>query len=319
MTTNKTAALMAGALMTGSTGCGAAAPPIADGPAHHATAALAAPYDQTPTRYIDAKGARLAYRSLGPDTGGVPLVLLQHFTGTMDDWDPALVDGLARGRKLYVLDNAGVGRSSGTTPDSVKAMARVAEDFIEALRLEKVDLLGFSLGGFIAQQILIERPQLVRRAVIAGTGPQGGGGIADLAAVLTDAMKKSGDQQLHPKVFLFFTETSQGRAAAAAFVDRIGKHTVDPDPAVSDATMMAQMKAIVAWGSAPPNGAELAAIRQPVLIVNGSNDVMVPTINSFELFRRIPTAELSLYPDSGHGALFQYHEQFVSQVETFLR
>jgi len=319
MSTNTTVALMAGALITGSTGCGAAVQTSAGGPAHQATAASAPPYDQTPTRYLDTRGARLAYRSLGPDTGGVPLVLLQHFTGTLDDWDPAVVDALARTRKLYILDNAGVGRSSGTTPDSVAAMAGVAEAFIEALQLEQVDLLGFSLGGFVAQQILIDRPQLVRRAVIAGTGPRGGSGITELAAVLADAMKKSADHKLHPKVFLFFTGTSQGRAAATAFVDRIGKHTVDPDPAVSDATMMAQLKAIVAWGSAPPNSAELAAIRQPVLIVNGSDDVMVPTINSFELFRRIPAAQLSLYPDSGHGALFQYHELFVSQVETFLR
>jgi pimeloyl-ACP methyl ester carboxylesterase len=198
-------------------------------------------------------------------------------------------------------------------------MARVAEDFIDALHLEKVDLLGFSLGGFIAQQIVVERPQLVRKIVLAGTGPQGGVGTKDLPAVIADAMKKSGEQKLHPKVFLFFTETSQGKTAAAAFMERIGKHSVDPDPEVSEATMMAQMKAIITWGSVPQKAAELAAIRQPVLIVNGSNDIMVPTINSYELFRRIPTAQLSLYPDSGHGALFQYHDLFVVQVDTFLR
>jgi pimeloyl-ACP methyl ester carboxylesterase len=275
-------------------------------------------YNQTPTLYVDAKGTRLAYRSLGPDTG-VPLVLLQHFTGTMDDWDPALVDALAKSRRLYVLDNAGVGRSGGTTPDSVQAMAHIVENFTEALRLETVDLLGFSLGSFIAQQILVERPQLVRRVVLAGAAPQGGVGTKDLPAVMADAMKKSGEQKLHPKVFLFFTDTPHGRTAATTFMERIGKHTVDPDPPVSDATVMAQMKAIVMWGSVPQNGAELAAIRQPVLIVNGSNDIMVPTVNSEELFRRISTAQLSLYPDSGHGALFQYHDLFVAQVDTFLR
>lgn len=276
------------------------------------------PYNQTPTRFLEAKGSRYAYRVVGEEHDGVPLLLLQHVTGTMDDWDPELIEGLARHRRIYVFDNAGVGRSGGASPDSVGAMARNAEAFVDALHLKQVDVLGYSLGGFVGQQVLFDRPELVRKAILAGTGPQGGTGIKEVPGVIQGAIQKASEQKIHPKTTLFFTSTKSGQAAAAEFVSRIDKHAVDADPAVSNQTIQAQMKAIVVWGMTPPNPAQLAKIRQPVLVVNGSNDLIVPTENSFALYRDIPTAQLSLYPDSGHGALFQYGRLFVSQVDTFL-
>ena len=276
-------------------------------------------YDTTPTAYVEAEGIKYAYRSLGANNGGPPLVLLQHFTGTMDDWDPKVIEGLAQHRRVIIFDNAGIGRSGGKSPDSVQGMAHNVEAFLDALKLEQVDLLGFSLGGFVAQQIVFEHPGRIRKVILAGTGPQGGPGIKDLQAVLGTATKKGAEQGVHPKGLLFFSESTAGKTAASAFLDRIGKHSVDADPAASNETVQAQAKAIVTWGSVPANETKLQGVRLPVLVVNGNHDVMVPTANSITLFQHIPSAQLVLYPDSGHGALFQYHEQFVASVDTFLR
>lgn len=283
-----------------------------DGAARHAR------YNATPTRELEVNGTRLAYRTLGESNDQPPLVMLQHFTGTMDDWDPLLVEGLAQRRRVIVFDSAGVGRSSGVTPDSVEAMAGIAEELIFSLNLKQVDLLGFSLGGFITQQILVDHPQLVRRAVLVGTAPQGGVGVENLPIVVSAALEQGAKQKVHPKALLFFSGTDAGRAAGTAFMGRIGKHEVDADSAASDAAVQAQMKAIVAWGSMPANAARLEAITQPVLVVNGSNDIMIPTPNSFVMFQHIPAAELNLFPDSGHGSLFQYHDRFVWLVDEFL-
>jgi pimeloyl-ACP methyl ester carboxylesterase len=276
-------------------------------------------YNETPNQYVKVDGVRLAYRTLGPDTGERPLVLLQHFTGTMDDWDPEVVEGLARGRRVYVFDNAGVGASEGVTPDSLERMAQYAEDFVDALQLGPVDLLGFSMGGAIAQQFVFDRPTVVRKVVLAGTATKGSPGMDKLPGVVEEAFRRGAKERSHPKAFLFFTETADGKLAAKEFIGRINKHTVDPDPPASAATAASQLKAIMMWAGAPPDNAKLAAITQPVLIVNGSNDVMAPTQASYELFQRIPRAQLVLYPDSGHGALFQYHDAFVQQVDRFLR
>lgn len=276
-------------------------------------------YNETPNQYVTVEGTRLAYRTVGAESSEPPLVLLQHLTGTMDDWDPEVIEGLARGRRLYVFDNAGVGASGGVTPDSMQKMAHVAEGFVDAMHLTKVDILGFSMGGAVAQQFLFDRPELVRKAVLSGTGPQGGPGVEDLPGVVANAFKRAAKERTHPKMYLFFTDTPAGQSAARDFVLRIDKHTVDPDPPVSEATTRAQMQAIAAWTVAPPDLAKLAAVKQQVLIVNGSNDAMVPTHGSYDLYQRIPRAQLILYPDSGHGALFQYHDAFEREVDTFLR
>jgi pimeloyl-ACP methyl ester carboxylesterase len=199
-------------------------------------------------------------------------------------------------------------------------MAKNAEKFIDALKIKEVDILGFSMGGSIAQQVLLDRPDLVRKAILVGTAPQGytNEGGKELPAVMEEAFKKAAEAKTHPKAFLFFTQTSEGQTAASAFLKRISNHTVDAEKPTSEATTNAQAVAIVTWGKMPSNLTALEKVKQPVLLVNGSNDVMAPTSMSFELFKHFPNAQLSLYPDSGHGALFQYNELFTSQVDTFL-
>lgn len=280
--------------------------------------ASAASYTATPNQYVDVNGVKLAYRSIGEAADKPPLVFFQHFTGTLDDWDSALIDELSRSRRLIILGNPGVGASGGEAPDSVAGMASAAKGFLDALKLKDVDVLGFSIGGAVAQVLVAERPDLVRKLVLVGTGPQGGEGIKNLLAVITEGFKTAGEKKIHPKVPLFFTTSEKGVAAGTEFVGRINHHTVDAEPVATEAATNAQAKALITWGSMPPNFDRLKAIKQPTLIVNGSNDLIVPTINSYVLYQHIPNARLSLYPDSGHGALFQYHTLFASEVNAFL-
>lgn len=270
------------------------------------------------TQLIDVKGTSFAYREFGaPST--IPLVFLHHLTATLDDWDPALLDGLAETRHVIIFDNRGVGRSGGVTPDSVAAMERDAAAFLDAKGLKQVDLLGFSLGGFIAQRLAVTRPALVRRLILAGSGPAGGEGISNVAATLTEGMKKGAAQGKHPKSFLFFSPTSSSQRAGQEFLTRLAARKQHLDTPASNETIQAQLKAIAAWGS--PSSAkevDLGAIQQPVLVVNGNRDIMCPTSNSIALFEKLGNAQLSLYPDSGHGALFQHSPSFVEQVARFL-
>jgi pimeloyl-ACP methyl ester carboxylesterase len=276
---------------------------------------MATTSSNAPTETIQVDGVGFAYRVIG-DAGDVPIVLLHHFTGVLDDWDPAVIDGLAQRRRVIIFDNRGVGRSQGKTPDSVEAMANDVIAFIGALGLTQVDLIGFSLGGFIAQVIAHDRPDLVRRMVLAGTGPAGGGGTSDLATVLQDAFRKAAAEKKHPKHFLFFSQTKASQQAADAFLARLQARKDDRDPATSNETTKAQTAAIVHWGKS--DGAKkLSAIRQPVLVANGDNDIMVPTINSVALFQALPNAELSIFPDAGHGGIFQYHREFTEQALRF--
>lgn len=275
-------------------------------------------YSTTPNRYVIVDGTKLAYRTIGHRTGAPTLVLFQHFTGTMDDWDATLTDELAKDRSLVIFDNAGIGASGGNAPDSVVGMAHYAEGFLDTLHLSNVDVLGFSLGGNVVQQILVDRPELIRKAILVGTGPQGAEGFKDLLSVIGAKMKESQEANVPLKTVLFFTSTAEGRQAGLEFVKSIDNHKVDPEPAASQETTQAQAKAWITWGLAPNNNAQLEAIKQPVLVVNGNVDVIAPTINSYALYQHIPNAQLSLYPDSGHGSLFQYHALFVSQVNTFL-
>jgi len=270
------------------------------------------------TQLIDVKGTSFAYREFGAPSA-IPLVFLHHLTATLDDWDPAVLDGLAATRRVIIFDNRGVGRSGGVTPDSVAAMARDAAAFLDAKGLKQVDLLGYSLGGFVAQLLAVTRPALVRRLILAGTGPAGGEGISDVEAVLTGAMQKGAAQGRHPKSFLFFSPTSSSQRAGQEFLTRLAARKQDLDTAASNETIQAQVKAIAVWGS--PSSAkevDLGAIRQPALVVNGNHDIMVPTSNSIVLFEKLGNAQLSLYPDSGHGALFQHSRSFVEQVGRFL-
>lgn len=269
--------------------------------------------ETAPTEFVDVPGAQLAYRRIGHRFAR-KLLLLQHFTGTMDAWDPAVVNALAEVSEVFVFDNAGVGRSSGTTPDTIEEMAAYAEAFIDTLGLGEVDLLGFSLGGFIAQVMAGRRRVAIGRMVIAGSAPLGG--QEHLLAVVNEAFsKKAADVRLP----LFFTPSERSQAAGRAFVERTLARTADRDPDRGSAVSDPQAKAIIEWCARPdPGHASLKAITTRTLIVHGSDDTMFPSDNAYVMFKNMPDTTLILYPDSGHGALFQQPETFVAHLTTFL-
>ena len=268
-----------------------------------------------PTRTISVGGTPFAYREFGPQTG-VPLVFLHHFAAVLDDWDPRVIDGIAAERHVITFDNRGVGASSGSVPHTIDEMAADTVSFIRALGHEQVDLLGFSLGGGVAQVIALEHPELVRKAILAGTGPAGRGGLDKVTRVAVAAYIKAALTLRDPKHYLFFTRTPEGKRAATDYMARLKERTEDRDKRISPQAMRAQLKAIRAAGVQAPH--ELGKIRQPVLVANGDQDVMVASSHSDDLARAIPNAMLTIYPDSGHGGVFQYHREFVPAVLEFL-
>ena len=272
-------------------------------------------YTDAPTRTVSAGGVSYAYREVGPRTGA-PVIFLTHLAAVLDNWDPRVVDGIAAKHRVIAFDNRGVGASTGKTADTIEAMAADAVTFIRALGLEQVDLLGFSLGGMIAQVIVREHPQLVRRLILAGTGPAGGEGIKNVTKLSHLDTARALLTRQDPKQFLFFTRTANGRRAGKEFLARLKERTENRDKAISIRSYLTQLKAIHRWGLATPD--DLSTIGQPVLVVNGESDRMVPTKNSSDLARRLPNSELVIYPDAGHGGIFQYHEQFVGKALEFL-
>jgi pimeloyl-ACP methyl ester carboxylesterase len=275
----------------------------------------AASYKDAPTRTVSTGGVTYAYRELGLKADA-PVVLLTHLAAVLDNWDPRVVDGIAAQRRVIAFDNRGVGASTGKTPDTIEAMASDAVGFIRALGLEQVDLLGFSMGGMIAQLIAQHEPGLVRKVILAGTGPAGGEGIENVTKLShLDTLRALLTFQ-DPKQFLFFTRTTNGRRAGKEFLARLKERTDNRDKAISPRAYLTQLKAIHRWGLQAP--ADLSTIRQPVLVANGDNDRMVPTKNSADLARRLPHSELVIYPDAGHGGIFQFHEQFVARALQFL-
>jgi len=268
----------------------------------------------TPTQHVEARGTRFAYRRLGPDVG-VPIVLLNHWGANLDNFDPRIVGGLASVRAVYALDYRGIGASGGTAPLSVAEMAADTIATIRALGLASVDLIGFSLGGFVAQQILFDAPDLVRRAILAGTGPAGGTGIERVGPVSWPLIVKGLLTFRDPKFYLFFTSSSKSRQAAKAFLARLKERTGDRDKTVPLRAFLRQLTAIKAWGLQAQQ--PLDTISTPVLVANGDHDIMVPSENSADLARRIPGAELVLYPDAGHGGIFQYHDTFLAKAKAF--
>jgi pimeloyl-ACP methyl ester carboxylesterase len=272
-------------------------------------------YAKAPARTVTAGGTTYAYRELGPK-GGIPVVFFVHLAATLDNWDPRIIDPIAKGRHVIAFDNRGVGASTGRVPDSVEAMADDAYTFITALGFDKVDVFSFSLGGMVAQALVVRHPELVRRLVLTGTGPRGGKDIDKVAGTTYRDMLRAALNRSDPKEFLFFNRNAAGKPAARAFVNRLKERTADRDAPIKVAAFQTQLKAIKKWGRSTPD--DLSTITQPTLIANGDNDRMVPSILSEDLHRRIKGSELIIYPDSGHGGIFQYHERFVPAVLEFL-
>ena len=272
-------------------------------------------YQDAPTRTITAGGVTFAYRELGPKTG-VPVIFFVHLAGTLDNWDPAVIDPIAAQHHVITFDNRGVGASTGAVPDTIEAMAEDAVTFIKALGFDKVDIFSFSLGGMIAQALALRHPELVRKLILTGTGPAGGAGIDKVAGTTYYDMLRATLTRQDPKEFLFFNRDTTGKRAARAFVERLKERSVDRDANISIKAFQTQLKAIKRWGRSTP--ADLSAITQPTLIANGDHDRMVPSVLSEDLHRRIPGSELIIYPDSGHGGIFQYHDKFVPVALGFL-
>jgi len=273
-------------------------------------------FQNTPTKTIDVDGTPFAFRELGSATG-VPVIFLHHLAAVLDNWDPRVVDGIAAKRRVITFNNRGVGASGGKTPNTIEEMAQDAVAFIRAMGFDQVDLFGFSMGGMISQVIAQTEPQLVRKLVLAGTGPAGGEGIDKVTAITYLDLVRGWLTFKDPKTYLFFTRTPNGKAAAAAYMERLKERTNDRDKPISIPTSFrAQLKAIHRWGKQAP--ADLSRITQPVLVMNGDHDRMVPTPNTVDMAKRFPNAELKIYPDAGHGGVFQYHDEFVAQALEFL-
>ena len=293
------------------------------------------PYSSLPNKLVTAaNGIDYAYRDTGPGasgpsasgpgasgpgaSGGAPLVLFQHFRGNLDNWDPALIDALASARRVITFDNAGVGGSTGTTPDTVEQMARDAIAFLAAMDLGQVDLLGFSIGSFVAQEITLRRPAIVRRLVLASAAPQGAAGMHGWAP---DVIGAIGTPETSPEEYLgvFFARSSSSLQAGQEAMQRMYARTEDRDAATNWATRQAQYEAVCTWGI--PDHAllqRLSCLQLPVFVANGDSDPMILPHYSYLLAGLIPQARVKIYPDSAHGFLFQHHAEFAADVEAFL-
>jgi len=261
-------------------------------------------HQTAPTQFVEASGIRFAYRRFGK-AGGVPLVFNQHFTGTMDHWDPALTDGFAQDREVILFNNAGVSSSSGEVPTTVEEMGANAVALIKALGVTTIDVLGFSIGGFVAQQITLQAPDLVRRLVLVGTGPRGGQGMATLTPEAQQIFGATYDEPDHLWLAVFFTPSKASQAAGREFLKRFRLRTENRDPEVNEKVAPAQLEAIVRWGAPLEKPFDyLKEIAKPALVVNGGKDVIIYPVNSYILQQELPNAQLILYPDSAHGSQY---------------
>jgi pimeloyl-ACP methyl ester carboxylesterase len=275
-------------------------------------------HQTAPTQFVEAKGIRFAYRRFGK-SGGVPLVFNQHFTGTMHHWDPLVIDGFAKDREMILFNNAGVSSSSGEVPTSIEGMAANAIAFIRALGLSKVDVLGFSIGGFVAQEIAGQAPSLVRKLILVGTGPRGGEGMASLTPEAQQIFGASYEEPDHLWLAVHFTKSEASRAAGRDFLKRFRQRKENRDPEVNEKVALAQLEALGKWGIQFERSYDyLKTIRQPTLVVNGGKDVIIYSVNSFILQQHLPNAQLILYPDANHGSQYQYPALFVADVTRFL-
>jgi pimeloyl-ACP methyl ester carboxylesterase len=278
---------------------------------------MAGTYLEAPNKVVSAaNGLDYIYRELGD--GAVPLVLLQHFRGNLDYWDPALIDALASSRRVVTFDNAGVGGSTGTTPSTVEQMAQDAIAFLAAMELDQVDVLGFSIGSFVAQELVLTRPALVRNLVLASSAPKGAAGMHGWAP---DVIEAVGQPQPSPDGYLrvFFSDSESSRRAGQQALERMMGRTSDPDEQTNWQTRQAQYEAVCSWGL--PNHAllqRLSAVDHPVFVANGDSDPMILPHYSHLLAGLIPHARVKIYPDAAHGFLFQHLAEFAADVDAFL-
>lgn len=280
---------------------------------------MTVPYQSATTQYITAAtGTTYAYREFGQvESEATPVVLFVHLAATLKNWDPRLVDQIGAHHRVIAFDNQGVGGSTGRVPHSIKGMATTALAFIDALGLQRIKLFSFSLGGFIAQEVVEQRPELVEKLVLTGTGGRGGAGISQVVGVTFADIARAQIARVDPKRYLFFNHDAEGGAAAHEFLTSINGRALDKDKPMSIPGFLTQLAAIYRWGKMPK--APLASfITMPTLIANGDVDRMVPTENSYELHHRIPGSELVIYENSGHGGVFQYHQEFGPKVVDFL-
>lgn len=272
-------------------------------------------YAQAPARTVTAGGVTYAYRELGPK-GGIPVVFFVHLAATLDNWDPRIVGPIAQGRHVITFDQRGVGASTGSVPKTIEEAADDAYTFIKALGHETIDIFSFSMGGMIAQDLVVKHPELVRRLVLTGTGPRGGKDMDKVVRTTYYDVLRATLTRSDPKEFLFFNRDATGKRAAKAFVRRLGERTVDRDAKISTRAFQTQLSAIKKFGRSAPS--DLSVITQPTLIANGDDDRMVPSVLSEDLHRRISGSELIIYPGSGHGGIFQHHEEFAPVAARFL-
>lgn len=272
-------------------------------------------FQNVKTDAVSVSGTRFYFRKLG-EVKGVPVIFLNHLGATLDNCDPRIMDGIASQHLIIAFDNRGVGTTEGTTPLTIAEMAKDARAFIHALGYEKVDIIGFSMGAFIAQEILLQEPKLVRKVVMTGTGPAGGEGIKNVTKITYLDMLRGYLTFRDPKFYLFFNQNKNGKRSAKEFLSRIKERTEDRDKKISIKSFGNQLKAIHAWGL--QHSQDLSVIKQPVLVANGDNDRMVPSSNTTDLAKRLSNAELITYKDAGHGGIFQYHDEFVKSALTFL-
>ncbi|AUG29127.1 MULTISPECIES: alpha/beta fold hydrolase [Microbacterium] len=273
-------------------------------------------YAHAPAKTVAVGPDTFAYRELGPKEE-IPVVFFVHLAATLDNWDPRIIDAIAKIRHVITFDQLGVGASSGRVPDTLDEAADDAYRFItRGLGLKKIDVFSFSMGGMIAQDLVVKHPDLVRGLILTGTGPRGGKDMDKVVGTTYGDILRSVLTRSDPKEFLFFNRDAQGKRAGKAFIGRLKERTIDRDKAISTKAFRTQLKAIVKFGRSAPS--DLSVISSPTLIANGDNDRMVPSILSEDLHRRITGSELIIYPNSGHGGIFQYWEEFAPVAAKFL-